>query len=51
MPVLWNKRLKTTAGYCYYLGTPSSRKAKIELSLKVVDSYGKLQSWLSDGEI
>ena len=39
--VVWNKKLRTTAGYCYYLGTESSRCAKIELSFKVVDSYGK----------
>ena len=40
MEVLWNKKLRTTAGYCYYVGTSSSRVARIELSCKVVDSYG-----------
>ncbi len=47
--MVWNKRLRTTAGMCCYLGTESCRTVRIELSLKVVDSYGMLYIMLYIG--
>ena len=41
MKIIWNKKLRTTAGYCCYLGALGDRNARIELSTKVVDSYGR----------
>ena len=41
MKIIWNKKLRTTAGYCCYLGAIGARSARIELSTKVVDSYGR----------
>ena len=41
MKIIWNKKLRTTAGYCCYLGALGDRDARIELSTKVVDSYGR----------
>ena len=43
MKIIWNKKLRTTAGYCCYLGAIGARSARIELSTKVVDSYGRHQ--------
>lgn len=42
MEIIWNKKLRTTAGYCCYLGALGARNARIELSTKVVDNYGTL---------
>ncbi len=39
--VLWNKKLRTTAGFCKYKGLYNSRSASIDLSTKVVDDFGK----------
>ena len=41
LKIIWNKKLRTTAGYCCYLGALGDRNARIELSTKVVDSYGR----------
>ena len=45
MKIIWNKKLRTTAGYCCYLGALGARSARIELSTKVVDSYGRYESF------
>ena len=41
MKIIWNRKLRTTAGYCCYEGGLGTRSARIELSTKVVDSYGQ----------
>ena len=41
MSIIWNNKLRTTAGYCCYLGSFGPRTARIELYTKVVDSYGE----------
>lgn len=54
LKVVWNKRLTTTAGFCCYGrdAVTEARKAEIQLSNKVVDSYGKWkEEWRVAGGI
>ncbi|XP_046854411.1 HMG box-containing protein C19G7.04-like [Xenia sp. Carnegie-2017] len=59
LPIIWNKKMTKTAGYCYYIGS-MVKKCRIELSEKVVDSCDRIRdtlihelchaaAWLIDG--
>ncbi|XP_069157177.1 uncharacterized protein [Procambarus clarkii] len=49
MNIKWNARMTKTAGFCYYQidkSKPSGRGARIELSMKVIDSNERLRDTL-----
>ena len=46
MQITWNKRMTKTAGFCYYSKSFSTRKCRIELSDKVIDSVERVRDTL-----
>ncbi|XP_019864303.1 PREDICTED: acidic repeat-containing protein-like isoform X2 [Amphimedon queenslandica] len=60
MGITWNKRMRTTAGWCVYTGL-FNRECRIELSQKVCDTYDRIRdtlihelchaaTWIIDGK-
>ena len=46
MQITWNKRMTKTAGFCYYSKSLGTRKCRIELSDKVIDSIDRIRDTL-----
>ena len=46
MQITWNKRMTKTAGFCYYSKSFNTRKCRIELSDKVIDSVERVRDTL-----
>ena len=47
LPLHWSPRLRRTAGRCHFVTVGSARRARIELSTRVLDSPTRLQSTLA----
>eukprot|EP00731_Ephydatia_muelleri_P027871 Em0019g744a len=46
MEIRWNRKMRTTAGFCYNSGLGSNKSSRIELSLKVCSSYDRIRDTL-----
>lgn len=46
MEIKWNRKMRTTAGYCCNTGLSTNRSSRIELSQKVCNSYDRIRDTL-----